>query len=89
MLKYFLRRCRRKVHPDFSDVQLEGLFFQVDPRLRGDWVEVRYDPFSPLETVLLYSPNGEYLGVGKRHQRESAPNQPAKSQPPKPKGASW
>jgi hypothetical protein len=55
VLKYFLRRQRRKVHPDFSDVQLQGLFFQVDPRLRGDWVEVRYDPFSPLETVLLYS----------------------------------
>ncbi len=33
-----------------------GLFFQVDPRHRGDWVEVRYDPFSALETVLLYSP---------------------------------
>jgi putative transposase len=85
VLKYFLRRQRRKVHPDFSDVQLEGLFFQVDPRLRGDWVEVRYDPFSTLETVLLYSPDGEYLGVGKRHQRESVPNQPAKPQAPKPK----
>ena len=84
VLKYFLRRQRRKVHPDFSDVQLEGLFFQVDPRLRGDWVEVRYDPFSPLETVLLYSPDGEYLGVGKRHQRESVPAQPPKPQTPKP-----
>jgi len=85
VLKYFLRRQRRKVHPDFSDVQLEGLFFQVDPRLRGDWVEVRYDPFSPLETVLLYSPDGEYLGVGKRHQRESVPTQPPKPQTAKPK----
>jgi transposase len=85
VLKYFLRGQRRKVHPDFSDVQLEGLFFQVDPRLRGDWVEVRYDPFSPLETVLLYSPDGEYLGVGKRHQRQSVPSQPPKQATPKPK----
>jgi transposase InsO family protein len=85
VLKYFLRRVRRKVHPDFSDVQLEGLYFEVDPRLRGDWVEVRYDPFSPLETVLLYSPEGEYLGVGKRHQRETVHQQPPKPQTPKPK----
>jgi putative transposase len=85
VLKYFLHKARRKVHPDFSDVQLEGRFFQVDPRLRGDWVEVRYDPFSPLESVLLYSPDGEYLGVGKRHQRETAPAQPPQPPTPKPK----
>lgn len=85
VLKYFLQRERRKVHSDFSDVQLEGLFFQVDPRLRGDWVEVRYDPFSPLETVLLYSLDSEYLGVGKRHQRESVSTQPPKQETPKPK----
>ena len=85
VLKYFLHRERRKVHPDFSDVQLEGLFFQVDPRLRGDWIEVRYDPFSPLETVLLYSLDGEYLGVGQRHQRQTVPDQPPKQPTPKPK----
>jgi transposase InsO family protein len=85
VLQYFLRRKRRKVHSDFSDVQLEGLFFQVDPRLRGDRVEVRYDPFSPLETVLLYSLDGEYLGVGKRHQRQGVPDQPPPRPAPKPK----
>jgi putative transposase len=85
VLKYFLHKARRKVHADFSDVQLEGRFFQVDPRLRGDWVEVRYDPFSPLETVLVYSSDGEYLGVGKRHQRETAPEQPPQQPTPKPK----
>jgi len=85
VLKYFLRRQRRKVHPDFSDVQLKGLFFQVDPRRRGDWVEVRYDPFGSLETVLLYSPDGEYLGEGKRHQRQTAPDQPPPRAAPKPK----
>jgi len=85
VLKYFLRRQRRKVHPDFSDVQLEGFFFQVDPRHRGDRVEVRYDPFSPLETVLLYSLDGEYLGVGNRHQRQTVPDQPPPKRTPKPK----
>jgi len=86
VLKYFLRRAPRKVHADFSDVQLEGLYFEVAPRLRGDWVEVRYDPFSrPLETVLLYSPEGEYLGMGKRHQRETVHPQPSKPPSPKPK----
>jgi len=85
VLKYFLQRVRRKVHADFSDVQLEGLFFQVDPRLRGDWVEVRFDPFSPLETVLLYSLEDEYLGVGTRHQRQSVPEQQPPSPTPKPK----
>jgi transposase InsO family protein len=85
VLKYFLHKARRKVHVDFSDVQLEGRFFQVDPRLRGDWVEVRYDPFSPLETVLVYSCDGEYLGVGKRHQRETAPEQSPQPPTPKPK----
>ncbi len=85
VLKYFLHKVRRKVREDFSDVQLDGLFFQVDPRLRGDWVEVRYDPFSPLETVLLYSADGEYLGVGKRHQRETVPEQSPPSPTAKPK----
>ncbi len=86
VLKYFLCRQRRKVHSDFSDVQLDGLFFQVDPRLRGDWIELRYDPFCPLlETVLLYSLDGEYLGVGTRHQRQSVPDQPPKPPTAKPK----
>jgi putative transposase len=85
VLKYFLHKVRRTVREEFSDVQLDGFFFQVDPRLRGDRVEVRYDPFRPLETVLLYSLDGEYLGVGKRHERETAPDQPSRSPAPKPK----
>jgi hypothetical protein len=48
----------------------------VDPRLREDWVEVRYDPFSPLETVTIYSEQGEYLGTGTRHEREGPVTQP-------------
>jgi putative transposase len=84
VLRHFLHRRDRTVNLDFSDVQLNGRYFQVDPRLRGDRIEVRYDPFSPLETVLLYSFDDEYLGVGKLHERESAPAQPPKSPLPKP-----
>jgi len=85
VLKYFMRKVRRKVNEEFSDVQLDMRFFQVDPRLRDDWVEVRYDPFGPLESVLIYSSEGEYLGVGKRHQRQTAPQQPPAAPTPKPK----
>jgi len=69
-VQFFLKRVERTVHADFSDVQLDGLFFRVDPKLRGDKVEVRYDPFAPLDRVLIYSLDGEYLGVGTRHQRQ-------------------
>jgi len=85
VLKYFLRKVRRTVNEDFSDVRVDRLFFQVDPRLRGDPVEVRYDPFSPLETVLLYSADGEYLGTGQRYERDTARQQPPQSPSSKPK----
>ena len=79
-----MRKVRRKVNKEFSDVQLDMRFFQVDPRLRDDWVEVRYDPFGPLETVLIYSSEGEYLGMGKRHQRQPRPNNRRQRRHPSP-----
>ena len=85
VLKYFMRKVRRTVHEEFSDVQVDGFFFEVDARLRGDRVEVRYDPFSPLETVFLYSAEGEYLGMGRRYERDTARQQPSQSPPSKPK----
>jgi transposase InsO family protein len=82
VLRHFLHRERRKVDRIYSDVRLKGLYFRVDPRLRGDWVEVRYDPFSELQTVVLYAEDGEYLGVGQRYQREG----PAEQPPVRPQG---
>lgn len=82
VIKYFLQRKRRKVDRIFSDVRLKGLFFRVDPKLRGDWLEVRYDPFAELETVLLYSEEDEYLGIGQRYQREGPAGQPATTSSP-------
>jgi hypothetical protein len=85
VLKYFLKRQKRTVDSDYSDVRIKGLFFRVDPRWRGDRVEVRYDPFSEPETVLIYSTDGEYLGVGQRHQRQAGQPQPPPREPSKPK----
>lgn len=70
VLKFFLKREERRVDPDFSDVRISGLFFRVHKDLRRDKVEVRYDPFGDLESVLIYSLEGEYLGTGVRHARE-------------------
>ena len=66
----FMQKVQRRVNPTFSDVQLNRKFYQVDPRLRGDKVEVRYDPFSSVDTVEIYSLTGQYLCAGKLHQRQ-------------------
>lgn len=67
----FMRSEQRRVHRDFSDVQLDKRFYRVDPKLRGDKVEVRYDPFGILGVVQIYSLDGHYLGEGALHHRES------------------
>jgi transposase InsO family protein len=86
VVKYFLKREQRTVNKDFSDVQVLSLYFRVDRDLRRDKVEVRYDPFGDLQTVLIYSLEGEYLGVGERHEREEGDlRPPAAPEQPKPK----
>ena len=81
-LCFFMRREERTVNPDFSDVRLDRRFYRVDKSLRGDRVEVRYDPFSAADTVLIYSLQEVYLGKGRLHQREKGeaadPVQPSK-----------
>ena len=69
VLESFMRRETRRVHPDFCDVQLNGRFYRVDKRLRGDKVEVRHDPFGDGQTVLIYRLDQEYLGKGVLHER--------------------
>ncbi len=85
---YFHQRVQRTVHRVYCDVQLHGKFYRVDTRLRGDRIEVRYDPFErPLETVLLYDPKTDvYLGKGVLHDRPVDPQQvPAPAKPERPK----
>jgi transposase InsO family protein len=72
-LAAFLVRVNRTVNKTFSDIRLDNRFYKVDPRLRGDRVQVRYDPFSSdFDSVEVYSlKTSRYLGSGKLHQRES------------------
>jgi len=70
-LEFFQRRVLRTVNRKHCDVQLENCCFRVaDRSLRGDVVEVRYDPYAPLEQIFLYTKAGVYLGSAQRYQRE-------------------
>lgn len=78
----FMKQCQRTVHRIHCDVQIENQYFLVtDAGLRGDAIEVRYDPYSPLEHVLLYSLDGMYLGKATRYQREKGAHQQPKPSP--------
>jgi putative transposase len=83
-LKFFMEEEIRTVHGDFSDVSLHGRFYAVDPRLRGDKVLVRFDPFGTLEKVLLYSLDEQFLGEGRRYQRDEKDRTPPVASQKKP-----
>lgn len=83
VLAAFMEKAKRRVDREFSDVRLNNLFYRVDPKLRGDKVELRYDPYGHLDTVNIYSIHGQYLGQGKRHNRETGQQSPANGQPVK------
>ena len=91
VLQYFYRREQRTVDRDHSDVSIDYRTFAVDPKLRGDCVEVRWDPFpsgEALQEVQIYSLEGVYLGVGRLYQREKGahpqPDPPGKKEPIEP-----
>lgn len=78
----FLQRLDRHVNRTFSDVQLYDRFYRVDPRYRGERVEVRFLPFLlPPQEVYLYSLQGLYLGAAPLHQREQG-QRPEPTPPP-------
>ncbi len=80
-IRSFRQRIQRTVNRTFSDVQLNKRYFKVDPKYRGDKVEVAFDPFSAVDTVEIYSLRDEYLCTGKLHNRETGENiAPAKVQ---------
>lgn len=72
----FLERTTRRVSRDFSDISLHKRCYRVDRKLRGEKVEVRYDPFSGPETIEVYSLREEYLGQGILHARETGERPP-------------
>jgi putative transposase len=80
VLELFGKREKRKVDDVFCDVRINGLYFKVDAKYRGDRVIVNYDPFSPLSEVRLYSSEGQFLQVAPRYEREPGAHQ--QPQPP-------
>ena len=68
----FYRREPRTVDEDHVDVRVGNQHFAVDPTLRGDHLEVRWDPFlgEQLQEVQLYRHDGVYLGIGRLYQRQ-------------------
>ena len=70
VIQFFMHKELRTVDKDFSDIQLKNTFYRVDPTLRGDRVQVRYDPFSDMQNVWIYSPDNQYLGQGVLHNRD-------------------
>jgi transposase InsO family protein len=83
VIESFMQSVKRTVNPTFSDVQVEKRFYRVDAKLRGDRVQVRFDPFAAWDTVKVYSLNDQYLGSGILHDRTSVI--PAAPQPSRPK----
>ena len=73
VMESFLQSIRRTVNPTFSDVQVNNRYYRVDPKLRGDRVEVRFDPFSTWDKLKVHSLEGAFLCMGVLHHREAAP----------------
>ena len=81
VIESFMQTVNRTVNTTFSDVQLDKRFYRVDPKLRGDRLQVKYDPFSSWDTVYIYSLSGQYLGTGSLHDRTTdMPADPQQSQ---------
>jgi transposase InsO family protein len=82
--QFFMKRITRTVDRTFADIRIDNRFYRVDPKLRGDKVEVRYDPYGDLQKLWIYSPHGEYLGSGSLYLRDQGAEVQAPS-PSKPK----
>ena len=72
VVESFMQSVQRTVNRTFCDVQLYRRLYRVDPKLRGDRVQVKFDPFASWDTVQIYSLAGHYLGSGTLHDRSSA-----------------
>lgn len=71
VIESFMQSVKRTVNRTFSDVQVDKRWYRVDAKLRGDRVQVRFDPFATWDSVKIYSLNDEYLGTGTLHDRSS------------------
>ena len=66
----FYRSYWRRVHADYSDIQIEHVYYRVDQELRTLKVEARLPVMGRDDQIQIYDKNGCYLGTGKRHARE-------------------
>lgn len=71
VIESFMQAIGRTVNRTFSDVQVSKRFYRVDPKLRGDRVQVRFDPFATWDKVQIHSLDGRYLGTGSLHHRQT------------------
>jgi len=84
VIESFMQSVPRTVNRTFADVQLNRRFYRVDPNLRGDRVQVKYDPFSSVDTVKIHSLEGHYLGIGTLYDRTDPVPYVAQKSPKKP-----
>jgi len=85
VIESFMQSIDRTVNRTFADVRLDNRFYRVDSKLRGDRVQVKYDPFSSLDTVQIYSLVGHYLGTGALYDRSDPVPVTPEQTPKKPK----
>lgn len=83
-LKFFMETVTRTVHRDFSDVSIHNRLYCVNPKFRGDKVLVRYDPFSSMDKVFIYSLEEQFLATATLYNREKADQPENTSIQPKP-----
>ncbi len=69
---FFMKSEKRTVHRDFSDVSISSRFYKTDRKLRGDRVIVKYDPYSDLSKVYIYSLDEVYLCTAHLYNREKS-----------------
>lgn len=91
VIELFYAREQRTVDRTHCDVAINGRYYAVDRKLRGDRVEVRFDAFQthePLQEVHLYDLDGVYVGLGRLYRREKGhhrqPDPPKDSAPIEP-----
>jgi putative transposase len=85
VIESFMQSINRTVNRTFADVRLDNRYYRVDPKLRGDRVKVKYDPFSSFTTVQIYSLTDHYLGIGTLYERTDPVPASPEYTPKKPK----
>lgn len=85
VIHFFMKKDVRTVDPDFSDIRINNRFYRVEPKLRGDKVQVRFDPFSDMQKVWIYSLRDQYLCQGALYNRDYGAETQSFKQKAKPK----